>query len=346
MLHLSCSRIGKRTGGLEKSSRILSLGRAAFWCLPVFFIIHETGHATSVELLEPLDFGAIAILNNDSVRQYQVRSSNRLAVDDGIIIVDGGSSAVFQLSEFPPNTSISVSAPDTSLTRNGAGISEAFDVVDYEANSLITDDLGRGLLYLGATLETSGSGGLYGDGAYLPFNTREVTLEYWSPDSGAFVTEQQAVDLEVTVQNALTLEELQSLSFGTLFVRSDIDSQASLTIEPGGRLTQSQAEGDARMVSLSAPRPGVFELLGAAPNYGITIDLQSDPVFMELENGDAGDPRLVVSDFRSLPAGSGQTDEKGNLEIRVGATVSSELIAPEVYPSGKYRGTYSITLSY
>lgn len=303
--------------------------------------------AVSVESLEPLDFGTVAVLDNSTAKRYQLRSSGRLDVDDGIVIVRGGSPAIFRLSDFPPDTSISVSAPVTTLTRNGAGISEPLEVADYTANSLVTDELGQGLLYVGASLTTSGSGSLYSDGLYLPFSTREVTLEYWSPDDGAFVAEQYLIDMEVTMQNALNLEELQALSFGTLFARSDSDSQASLTIAPGGRLTQSVEDDDSRLVSLSAPQPGVFELLGAAPNYDITISLQSDPIFMEREGGSPGDPRLIVSGFQSLPAGSGQTDDDGNLEIRVGATVSTELTTgPEVYPGGTYRGTYSITLSY
>lgn len=338
---------GIHAGGPKGRSRTVFLERVILRCLPVFLVLPAFAGAASVEALEPLDFGIIAVLENNIVRQYQIRPSGRLEVDDAIIIVSGGSPAVFRLSDFPPNTSISVSAPDTSLTRNGAGLSEVLEVTDYAANSLITDELGQGLLYVGATMNTSGSTSLYGDGPYLPFSTRDVTLEYWSPDDGAFVTEQHPIDMQVTMQNALNLEELQSLNFGTLFVRSDSDSQASLTVEPGGRLTQSEDNDDSRIVSLSAPRPGVFELLGAAPNYDITIDLQSSPVFMELEDGGPEDPRLVVSDFRSLPSGVGQTNEDGNLEIRVGATVSTELTtAPEVYPSGTYRGTYSITLSY
>lgn len=297
-------------------------------------------------MLAPLTFGTIAIPENSSVLTYDVRPSGNMRVDAGIIVAAPGAPATFRLTGFPPNESISVSVPDVVLVRTTGGFTPTFEVIQFSASPLITDSLGQGLLHLGATLSTSGTGQNYLDGDYRPSVAVSATFLFWSPEEGAFVTRNQTFDIGVDLRTSLTLEEQQPFSFGTLFARSEPGHTASLQIAPNGAYSVSES-GSARMVSIVAPRPGVIRVSGAAPNYDVAITLQSDPVTLRRSGAPVSAPGLVVSDFVSSPAGVGRTNDQGQLDIRVGGRLSTELTpAPYVYPQGVYTGTYTLTVTY
>ena len=300
--------------------------------------------APSADQLSPLDFGVIAVTDNASQLELELRPSGQAVLQPGLVTVQPGSPARFQFENFPPNTALSVTLDSLVLTAGGFGISEGLTVLRPIVTGAQTNNLGEALVSLGATLATSGTGGAYIDAPYLPSTAQVLIVEYWSPDEQAFVSKNVPIEIKSEVRSSIQLEELQSMSFGTLFARAGITDSASMRVRPNGTLAITEP-GGSRLVSLSPPRPAVFRVSGAARNYLLNISLQSEDVELVRQQGSG--PRFIVRNFESSPAGTGRTDGDGTLEIRVGATLFTETLPDgAVYPQGTYLGQYSVTVSY
>jgi len=298
-----------------------------------------------VEELIALDFGTLAITGNDSVSTLELpRSGRNLAVSGDLVIVEVGAPGRYLLTGFPPGTNVDIDLSETTLTAGGTGVPEPLAVDRFNAGSTFTNEQGEAEVQLGASFSTSGNGGVYEDAPYSGDSAMRLT--YWEPDVGNHVTVSKNVTFTGEVRSSLELEELQGLHFGILFARATPDNQATMRLFPDGRVNIANA-GDARMVSLSEAAPGVLLVGGGAPNRDLTIDIQAGDVLLRHVQQPAG-PHFVLSDLETSPASSGSTNETGRLEIRVGGTLSTQLIktGTSVYPAGTYEGTYSVTVSY
>lgn len=215
---------------------------------------------------------------------------------------------------------------------------------NYDFAELTTNAQGEAELALGARLSTTGNGSNYVDAEYL--TTTVLRVDYWQPDERAFVFNTLSIDLEAELRSTLTINQEQQLNFGTLFAQSSNTSQAVLSLSTSGNYTINE-QGDSRLVSLSRPEQGILRVSGAAPNYNLTITPQSTDVFLRHSENPNSAPYFILSDLVTSPDGSVMTNANGELVIKIGGTLKTELTPSSViYPSGQYEGTYDVTVVY
>lgn len=312
--------------------------------LVVFFSAPLFAHAQSVDELDPFQFGVLAIPDNSTVSEVELLRSGRNPVVRGsIIIVSIGSSGRYLLSGLPRDTPIEVSAVDVELKYDGVGVSETFQVGQYDAADVVTNSQGEAEIQLGGTLRTSGNGNPYEDGLYS--GSFQLQLTYWVSELGEYVTRGFNLELKSEIRTSFQLEEAEAMSFGTVFARATDENQAEFSLAPDGKFSISNP-GNARFVSLSKPQPAVLTVSGAAPERELSIDLPASDIILRNTDEPSG-PYFILNRFVSSPSGSGRTDESGFLEIFLGGTLSTQLTSEVVvYPAGSYEATYNITVSY
>lgn len=300
--------------------------------------------ATEIEELSVFDFGTIAITGNGSVSVLEFpRSGRNLNVIGDIVVVAVGQPGRYRLTGFPPNTNIDVEIDDITLSAGGTGIPELLSVGSYDTGSVRTNELGEVEFQLGASFSTSGNGGSYEDAPYS--GNAQLRFHYWEPSLSDYVTVSENVTFAGEVRSSFELTEADRLNFGVLYAVGTPDDQASLRLFPDGRRDVTNA-GNARIVSLTQPTPGVVAVSGAAPFRELDITVSATDVLLRHTQAPAG-PHFILNAMATLPDQSGRTDEFGALEIRVGGTLNTQITATEVvYPAGTYEGTYTITVSY
>jgi len=317
------------------------------WCLffvGLFFPVLVYS-APEIEEAVPLNFGTFAITGNNSVSTFTYpRTGRNFSIAGNLVLIAEGTPGRFLLSGFPPNVTIDVEADDTTLTAGGTGIPEPLSVSNYDFSDLFSNDSGEVELQMGGTFSTSGNTGDYEDAPYS--GGTQLRFHYWEPQVSDYVTVTKNITLAAEVRSGFQLEEAQSLSFGSLFARATPGDQASLTLFPGGGFELVNS-GDARLVSLTDPRPAVLVVQGAAPNRQLSVVLQAGNVLLENKSVTTA-PHFILSDLTSsADNGSDRTDSEGTLEIRVGGKLTTEQTpGTVVYPSGTYEGVYSITIEY
>jgi hypothetical protein len=82
------------------------------------------------------------------------------------------------VTDFPPFSPVSISIPDTTLTRNNSGVGNSFTISNFtfSPDNLISDANGEVVFELGATIATSGNGQMYTDDDYA--GEMSVTVNY------------------------------------------------------------------------------------------------------------------------------------------------------------------------
>lgn len=315
--------------------------------LVVVFWITATSVAVSAPLIEEqqrLNFGKLALADNTTISRFTYPRTGNVSIQGSFVLISSGTLGRYQFSGFPAFSTLNVSINNTTLTANGSGIPEPLSVDDYDFGTLITDAQGEAELTLGARLNTSGNSGSYGDAPYT--GTTTLRVDYWQPDVSGYVFNTQIIDLEVELSSTLAINEVQQLNFGTLYASSSNTVQAVLTLSPSGSYSISEP-GNTRLVSIVKPSQGVIQVSGAAPNYSLTITPQAGDVLLEHTTNPGSAPHFILSALVTSPDVTGTTDANGELLIKIGGTLKTELTAsPEVYPSGQYQGTYQFTVSY
>lgn len=298
-----------------------------------------------IEEEQSLNFGTLAISANATVsRLTYPRTGSNISIEGQFVLIDRGSTGLYQFTGFPANTTLDVSLGTSTLNADTIGITEPLTVDNYDFAQLTTNSLGEAELSLGARLSTSGNGSSYEDSPYS--GTTVLRVDYWQPDVGAYVFNTQVITLETELSSTLTIDEEQQLHFGTLFARSSNTSQAEMTLSTSGSYTIIEPE-NSRLVSLVKPAQGILRVSGAASNYSLTVTPQVADVLLEHTENPGSAPHFILSDLLTSPDGTGKTDENGELLIQLGGTLKTELTAsPMIYPSGLYEGIYELTVSY
>ena len=316
--------------------------------LTILYWMATTTAALSQPLIEEqqrLNFGTLAIAANATVSRFTYpRTGSNINIEGQFILIASGTPGRYRFTGFPAYTTLSVSLDTTTLTAVGIGITEPLAVDNYDFAELTTDALGEAELSLGARLDTTGNGGSYEDAPYS--GTTVLRVEYWQPDAQGYVSNSKTIDLQTELRSTLTIDQEQQLNFGTLFARSSNTSQAVLTLSPSGSYTISEPE-DSRLVSLVKPDQGVLRVSGAASNHSLTVTPQAADVLLEHTENPGAAPHFILSALLTSPDVTGTTDAYGELLIKIGGTLKTELTAsPVIYPSGQYEGIYQLTVSY
>ncbi len=318
-----------------------------FFAIIVLWLVTITSSlaAPLITELQRFNFGTIALSSNATTSRFNYpKSGSNPSIEGQFVLIGSGTPGRFAFSDFPANTTLTVTLSNTSLSASGVGISEALSVDNYDFVDITTDPNGDAELIFGARLNSSGNGNSYADAGYE--GTTQLRVDYWQPDQEAFVFNTQIIDLEVELSSTLALNQEQQLDFGMLFARTSNIEQAVLTLSPSGSYTTSEP-GNTRLVSITRPTPGIIRVSGAAAYYNLSITPQAGDILLEHTISPGSSPHLILNTLVTSPSGTGTTDANGELLIRIGGSLSTELTAsPETYPSGQYEGIYQLTVSY
>jgi hypothetical protein len=312
-----------------------------------FFLLFVSASAVAEPVIEEevrLDFGLLAIPDNSTPAKFlRVPVTGAVESDPGIIQINPPVRGQLRLTGFPPNTRITVTSSSANLTAGGQGQPPVLEFTDIVSNEPLTDDQGAVDLVIAGTLGTSATGQGYPDAPYE--GSAIIDVSYWSPTFEQVISQSDSIDVRAGVSTALDLSEVNALSFGRVAATAGTDGQASLVLDPDGDY-RAVNTSDARIVPLSGASPATVLVEGAAAFYDLVIQGPASSVYLSHENlGSA--PRFEVTDFVTLPSGTGRTNRDGQLEIQVGATLKTEqVVSARTYPEGTYSGTYELTVEY
>lgn len=317
-------------------------------CLSLFMLLLSFASVTvaAPELQEnvALDFGVIAVPdNNGPAKSFILPVTGQATVDQGIIQIQQPVRGLYDLTGFPPSTQVTVINGSGSLSAGGLGLPPYFVFSNVTTNEPFTDTNGDAQLVITGTLTTSATGQAYPDAPY----SNDITLElsYYSIPDENFISVFESITVHTETSTSLNLTEDSVLDFGRLAATAAPGVQASMVLATDGSISTSD-NGGARLVAISGAAPGHISLQGAAALYDLTITVQATTIYLTHETL-PGAPRFEISNFTTLPSGTGRTDNEGNLDILVGATLRTEDVTPaEVYPDGNYSGTYVLTVEY
>lgn len=134
---------------------------------------------SAVSDVSELSFGTIAVLNNDVVSEISISTTNQINITNSIRVLSPGQRGEYFLSSFPAHTQLFTAANIIiTTTYSVAPASEQFTLSAlFIEPSVTTDALGTATIYIGGTLQTSGTGsGQYYDTLYdIDF---ELTINY------------------------------------------------------------------------------------------------------------------------------------------------------------------------
>ena len=135
--------------------------------------------AGEITQVKPLDFGVIALRNNDNIYNYQINPDGSRKYDSNIVVIEQGHPAEFLLSGFQAGSylHISTSLPDSANSLSHGGNSGSrFTIKQLNVKPWVrTNAKGEARVWIGATLATSGTGN-YLDAKYInPHITLHIT---------------------------------------------------------------------------------------------------------------------------------------------------------------------------
>lgn len=113
---------------------------------------------------QALSFGNFAIADNSTVSSIVIPYSGaNPTYTNKIYPLVHGQRGIYRLSAFPAFTPLTVTINNFSLQRIS---STNLNIETFTHDTIVTDGAGSALMYLGATLKTTGDSGTYGDGNY------------------------------------------------------------------------------------------------------------------------------------------------------------------------------------
>lgn len=130
-----------------------------FICCISLFALPAVG---DIQVNQQLNFGRIAITSNASVSTTTVRRNGSQQSTNKILVVQGGTPAILQLSNFPAYTIMNLSSNVPVSSAMGYGGTQQFTITALDMPSTVKADItGQATLTIGGTLATSGLGGVY-----------------------------------------------------------------------------------------------------------------------------------------------------------------------------------------
>jgi hypothetical protein len=129
--------------------------------------------AQEMEFVQRPAFGRFAITDNNATHSIVVTPDNTITYDPAFIPVDDARHGIFNLKNLPAFTLPDVSIAPTTLSAPG---NPDFNIISPTHIIAPTDVDGNTVLYVGATLQTTGSGENYRSGAYT--GIMEITIQF------------------------------------------------------------------------------------------------------------------------------------------------------------------------
>ncbi len=129
--------------------------------LPICFLAGNVW-AGEITQIKQLDFGIIALRNNDKIYNYQMNPDGSRKYDPNIVVIEQGHPAEFLLSGFQAGSylHISTSLPEgANDLSHGGNAGSRFTIKQLNVKPWVrTNAKGEARVWIGATLATSGKG--------------------------------------------------------------------------------------------------------------------------------------------------------------------------------------------
>lgn len=322
---------------------------ACFICL--FLVCSGSVTAQDITQNFQLDFGTIAVVDNNSTQDLDLTATGSYSIDPGMIDAVAPIVGDFTITGYPPGTQITLTFNDPQVFSQPSG-SASFsfrDPVTAPGSPLTVNGAGEANFTLGGVLRSDGSGVLHADGPYTASLQITATPDVGSPVSRTFTldVENDRV-LDTTVNNDLQL--------GTVAAYAEMGSAAPLTLTPLGNITGG-TDGNAFTIisDQSSVTAGEISISGVAPNATINYHIQTQSVptgpmghqflidsYQVIANNGSpvtgiasGDNNVFTSD------GNYNTDETLNIGIVLTTPNMTGLLA-----DGAYNGSFTIDIGY
>lgn len=160
----------------------MSAPRYIYLCAALFIIGAPASAQQTYDIATPLSFGSFGVIKNDAVYEMTISENNDLTQDNAFIVSSPPPNRGEMLLEnLPINTEIIITFGDGEMARDGGPATPTLDIVDFTTDQptpaqYTSDGSGRLTVLYGATLRTSGDGGVYASGAYT--GSYEVTIDF------------------------------------------------------------------------------------------------------------------------------------------------------------------------
>ena len=130
----------------------------------IFFALWAPSASSAITEEQTLAFGEFGLGPNDVVSTMWVpHNGQNPRATNKLYPIALGQRGEYRLTGYPTFTSLMITIADFQLTR---AFSEPFNIEDITFEPVVTDTNGEALLIVGATLKTTGSTTVYGDGDY------------------------------------------------------------------------------------------------------------------------------------------------------------------------------------
>ncbi len=153
-------------------------------------------------------------------------------------------------------------------------------------------------------------------------------------------------NVNLTVNNAISITETTPMNFGTYLVVKDTASTqtATLTMASNGTATPATSGAPAVFTSVSATgrTQGVFTITGAAPSTVINVSTTN---LVDLNCSACVSSDDITLTSVTPAAATVTTDGSGDATINVGAVLTTKTGGNQ-YKSGSYVGTYDLVVNY
>ena len=308
------------------------------------WLVASTAYAApDIVTLRRLDFGVLAIRANTAPFVFTLSPLGLTTYSSAFVQVATGTSGRYRLTGYPAFTDITLTMTASPVSLASGVPAESLTVTSAitQPLTLRTDVNGQAEFNLGANLVTNGSSAPYLDGIYLGL----AGLTFNFDVAGVPQFTNHAIEVDVELRTALSLTEIEPLTFGKLVVFSSATDEARLKLDPNGQVTLSNV-GNARIIRFGNETPGAFKVTTGASYSNVTITLPTSTIYLTHQSLSPEVARFLVTDFVSLPTSANAAlDTNGALEFRLGATLRTEQTAKR-YQDGVYSGSFLIDVEY
>ena len=307
-------------------------------------------HSQDITQNFALDFGTVAVIDNNSNQDLNLDAAGSFSIDPGMIDAVPPTVGDFTITGYPPGTQITLSFndPQTFAPPSGTATFSFHDPVT-TPSPIVVDGSGEANFTLGGILRTNGNGILQGDG---PFTANiQITA---TPLIGIPVSETFPIDVEN--DRVLDTNVISNIEMGTVAAYAEAGRAAPLTITPFGTLIAG-TDGNAFTIisDQSSTSPGEISITGVAPNATINYHIQTqtppsgplghqfiiDSYQVSANNGapvtgiNSGDNNTFTADANY------STDETLNIGLILTTPNMTGLMA-----DGNYNGSFTIDIGY
>lgn len=152
------------------------LGYSGFLFFVAAMLSISPAQAQVFSRMQELSFGTFALRNNTGVHQLRITQAGVITANSNYARFTDPVRGRYRMQGYPPSTVFTITIPNTTLSLNGLGAGELFNLDLLHPATRTANGAGNATFFVGGSLTTSGSGTMYSDGNYQ--GDMDVTINY------------------------------------------------------------------------------------------------------------------------------------------------------------------------